>query len=85
MGRWDGAVHALPPEPDLARLAAAFQEGRERSGMTFDELAEASGLARQTLLNLSAGRFYGDLKTWAILAKTWDVSLDDLIAPIWDD
>lgn len=53
--------------------------------MTFDELAEASGLARQTLLNLSAGRFHGDLKTWAILAKTWDVSLDDLIAPIWDD
>lgn len=53
--------------------------------MTFDELAEASGLARQTLLNLSAGRFYGDLKTWAILAKTWDVPLDDLIAPIWDD
>lgn len=53
--------------------------------MTFDELAEASGLARQTLLNLSAGRFYGDLKTWAILAKTWDVSLDDLIAPIWGD
>lgn len=85
MGRWDGSVHAPPPEPDLARLAAAFQEGRERSGMTFDELAEASGLARQTLLNLSAGRFYGDLKTWAILAKTWDVSLDDLIAPIWDD
>ena len=78
-------MHALPPEPDLARLAAAFQEGRERSGMTFDELAEASGLARQTLLNLSAGRFHGDLKTWAILAKTWDVSLDDLIAPIWDD
>jgi len=39
--------------------------------MTFDELAEASGPARQTLLNLSAGRVRGDLRTWAILARTW--------------
>lgn len=52
--------------------------------MTFDQLADATGLARQTLLNLSAGRVYGDLRTWAILAKTWDVALDDLIAPIWE-
>lgn len=75
-------MHA-PPEPDLTRLAEAFQAQRERSGMTFDELAAASGLARQTLLNLSAGRVRGDLRTWAILAKVWDVSLDELIAPIW--
>ena len=76
-------MHA-PPEPDLTRLAGAFQAQRERSGMTFDELAAASGLARQTLFNISAGRFYGEVQTWAILARTWNVSLDDLIAPIWD-
>lgn len=73
-----------PPEPDLSRLAEAFQAQRERSGMTFDELVEATGLARQTLFNLSAGRFHGDLKTWAILARAWGVSLDELIAPIWE-
>lgn len=53
--------------------------------MTFDELAAASGLARQTLLNISAGRYYGEVQTWAILARTWGVLLDDLIAPIWDE
>ncbi|WP_202970238.1 MULTISPECIES: hypothetical protein [Actinomycetes] len=53
--------------------------------MTFDELAAASGLARQTLLNLSAGRYHGEVQTWAILARTWGMSLDDLIAPIWDE
>lgn len=73
-----------PPEPDLSRLAEAFQAQRERSGMSFDELVEARGLARQTLFNLSAGRFHGDLKTWAILARAWGVSLDELIAPIWE-
>lgn len=74
----------LPPDPDLDRLAEAFKAHRDRSGMTFDQLADATGLARQTLLNLSAGRVYGDLRTWAILAKTWDVALDDIIAPIWE-
>lgn len=76
-------MHA-PPEPDLTRLAEAFKAQRERSEMTFDELAAASGLARQTLLNLSAGRVHGDLRTWVILAKVWDVSLDKLIASIWE-
>ena len=71
-----------PPEPDLTRLAKAFQAQRERSGMTFDELAAASGLARQTLLNLSAGRVHGDLRTWVILARGWGVPLGGLIAPI---
>lgn len=76
-------MHA-PPEPDLTRLAEAFKAQRERSEMTFDELAAATGLARQTLFNLSAGRVNGDLRTWAILAKAWDVPLDELIAPIWE-
>lgn len=76
-------MHPSPPEPDLDRLAQAFKDERAKSGMTFDELAEASGLARQTLLNLSAGRVRGDLRTWAILARTWGVTLDELIAPIW--
>ena len=78
-------MHILPPQPDLSRLADAFKAARAESGMTFDELTAASGLARQTLLNISAGRYYGEVQTWAILAKIWGVSLDDLIAPIWDE
>ncbi|SDY60670.1 hypothetical protein SAMN05428934_102434 [Tessaracoccus flavus] len=70
--RWGGLVYA-PPEPDLSRLAEAFQAQRERSGMTFDEPVEATGLARQTLFKLSAGRVHGDLRTWT-LSRAWDVS-----------
>ncbi|QTP19534.1 helix-turn-helix transcriptional regulator [Micrococcus luteus] len=51
--------------------------------MTYDELAEATGLARQTLLNLAAGRTYGDLRTWLILAKVWGVGLDVLTDGVW--
>lgn len=72
-----------PPEPDMARLAYAFKVHKANSGLTYDQLAEATGLARQTLLNISAGRTYGDLRTWLILAKTWGVTLDTLCAAVW--
>lgn len=68
----------------MDQLRGVFKTQRSSRGQTFDQLAAASGLARQTLLNLSAGRFHGDLRTWAILAHTWEISLDELIAPIWE-
>lgn len=67
----------------MARLAHAFKVHKANSGMTYDQLAEATGLARQTLLNLAAGRTYGDLRTWLILAKVWGVPLEALTAPVW--
>lgn len=69
----------------MARLAHAFKVHKANSGMTYDELAEATGLARQTLLNLAAGRTYGDLRTWLILARVWSVTLDSLTAAAWSE
>lgn len=51
--------------------------------MTYDELAEATGLSRRTLLNIGTGTYHGDLRTWLILAKTWEVPLDDLLSNVW--
>ncbi|OFR90269.1 hypothetical protein HMPREF2863_06930 [Micrococcus sp. HMSC067E09] len=67
----------------MAQLAHAFKVHKANSGMTYDELAAATGLARQTLLNLAAGRTYGDFRTWLILAKVWGVRLDDLTKDVW--
>lgn len=67
----------------MARLAHAFKVHKANSGMTYDELAEETGLARQTLLNLAAGRTYGDLRTWLILARVWGVPLDVLTQGVW--
>lgn len=72
-----------PEEPDLSQLRVIFARRRAESGLTFEELAERSGLSRQTLLNVSAGRYQGNLRTWLMLARAWDVSLDDLLAPVW--
>lgn len=73
-----------PYDPDMTRLRAVFREQREAHGQTFDQLCANSGLSRQTLVNLSAGRYVGDLRTWAILARTWGMTLDELLTPIWD-
>lgn len=64
-------------------LRAIFVRQRDASGLTIDELAARTGLARGTLLNLSAGRFRGDLRTWLLLSQAFEVSLDDLLAPVW--
>lgn len=40
-------------DPDLSMLRVIFNRRRQESGLTFDELAERSGVARQTLLNVS--------------------------------
>lgn len=52
--------------------------------MTYDDLAEASGISRRTLLHISSGKYVGDLRTWVVLARVWQVSLDELLAPVWD-
>ena len=72
-------------ELDPSRLREVFNVRRAASGMTFEQLAEASGVSRQTLLNVSAGRFRGDLVTWLRLAPAFGVSLDELFAPVYID
>lgn len=71
------------PEPDLSAMRAVFNTRRVASGMTFEELAEASQVSRRTLLNVSAGNYHGDLRTWLMLAKVWGVSLDELFEAVW--
>lgn len=72
------------PEPDLTRLRDIFVSARAESGMTFGQLAEASGLHRQTLTNIARGAAKGDLRTWLILSRAFNANLDDLLAPVWD-
>ena len=62
----------------------AFNKARHASSLTFDQLAERSGVSRQTLINLSQGRHYGDLKTWLKLAAAFGMPLDELVAVVWE-
>jgi len=45
----------IPPNPDLTVLKVIIGRARVNAGMTIEELAEASGVSRQTILNLGSG------------------------------
>ncbi|WP_417540981.1 helix-turn-helix transcriptional regulator [Microbacterium maritypicum] len=71
------------PEPDLTRLRGILNDRRHAAGFTFEQLAEVSGVSRQTLLNISSGKYNGDLRTWLKLSKAFTVTLDELVGDVW--
>lgn len=47
----------------MTQVRTIFNRARQQADLTFEELAELSGVSRQTLLNISGGKYYGDLRT----------------------
>jgi len=72
-----------PSEFDLSRLRGIINRRRAEAGLTFEQLAERSGISRQTLLNVSSGKYYGDLRTWLKLSRAFGIGLDELLADVW--
>ncbi|WP_198423348.1 helix-turn-helix transcriptional regulator [Microlunatus antarcticus] len=62
-----------------------FNVRRAASGLTFEQLVEASGVSRQTLLRLSAGQARGEVVTWMRLSIAFQVSIDELLGPVFID
>ena len=73
----------VTPDPDLTQLRLIFNRRRYESGMTYERLAEASGVSRQTLLNLASGKYRGDIGTWLRLSRVFGVSMDEMLADVW--
>ncbi|MBP0458969.1 helix-turn-helix transcriptional regulator [Streptomyces montanisoli] len=74
-----------PPDPDLTALRITLAQARSTRGWTFDELAERSGLARRTLIDLEHGRTTGSLTTWHALAHAFDVPIEHLLGPLCEN
>ncbi|HWV49269.1 MAG TPA: helix-turn-helix transcriptional regulator [Microbacterium sp.] len=72
-------------EPDLSLLRPLFNKRRSDAGFTYEQLAEVSGVSRQTLLNIASGKYNGDLRTWIKLAQAFNVTLDELLAPLFGE
>ncbi|KQQ65441.1 hypothetical protein ASF63_15380 [Microbacterium sp. Leaf320] len=60
-----------------------MNERRHAAGFTFEQLAEASGISRQTLLNISSGKYNGDLRTWLKLSRAFGITVDELVGAVW--
>ncbi|WP_462417889.1 helix-turn-helix domain-containing protein [Kytococcus sp. Marseille-QA3725] len=72
----------MPFDPDLSLLRDAFRAQKDRTGLTIDQITERSGLGRMTVMQVSSGQRHGTLETWLRLAHAFDVSMDELLAPV---
>jgi putative transcriptional regulator len=81
-GPSDGGVPILQPDPDLIALRVTLARLRNDRGWTFDELAERSGLARRTVIDLEHGRGAGNVTTWHALAHAFDVPIGELLGAL---
>lgn len=70
----------FPPDPNLTALRLELARLRSERGWTYDELADRTGLARRTLIEIEQGRTIGSLKTWHAIAHAFGVPVDHLVA-----
>ncbi|WP_198357379.1 helix-turn-helix transcriptional regulator [Streptomyces fildesensis] len=69
----------FPLDPDFDALRLEVARLRSSAGLTYDQLAERSGLSRRTLIEIEQGRTIGTLNTWHALAHALGASFDDLL------
>lgn len=66
------------PNPDLGAIRVALNRARDAAGLTYDDLAERTGLARNTVWHVLSGKTEPTVRTLILLARAIGVSLDDL-------
>lgn len=69
----------IPPDPDLETLRLELARRRAAGGWSYDQLAERTGLARRTLIEIEQGRTVGSLATWHAIAHGLGVPVGDLL------
>ncbi len=70
------------PEPDLTRLAQRMADLRAERGMTYEQLAERSGLSRRGVIALERGERVGEVRTWFRVALALGVTFSDFVSTL---
>lgn len=68
----------------MTKLRIIIARARRDAGLTIDQMSEAVGVSRQTILNLGSGKYRGDLATWLKISRVVGVDLGELLAPVWE-
>lgn len=68
-----------PFEPDVTALRARLAELREQRGLTYEQLAERSGLGRRSVIALETGERDGSLASWYRVARGLGVPVSELL------
>lgn len=73
------------PEPNLTAMRIAFSTKRKAGRLTYEDVAEKSGIARRTVQRLETGEREGNLKTWFYLANAVDLQFSTLVSSLYDE
>ena len=78
------------PQPNFSALRASLSRLRDERGLTYDDLAERTGLSRRAIVALATGELRngqateGKLSSWYLIARALDVPLGELVAALDD-
>lgn len=72
----------LPPQPvdpEIEKLAGRMRELRAASGLTYEQLAERTGLSRRGVIEYEMGRTNGTLRNWFRIARALDIPFSEFV------
>lgn len=65
--------------PDFGALRAEFRRLRRDSGLTYDALAEKTGVSRRTLISIENGQSNGSVESWYHISRALGTNLADMM------
>lgn len=74
-----GSVRATEND-DLAPLRLEMSRIRNERGLTYEQLAERSGLSRSAVIRMETGESAGSMRGWWAVARGLDVPLSVLVS-----
>lgn len=69
----------MPVDPDVQKLAARMRARRAERGLTFEELAERTGMSRRGVIDYEHGRTNGTLRHWFRIAVALEIPFSEFV------
>jgi transcriptional regulator with XRE-family HTH domain len=78
----------MPPHrhsavPNFGALRSEFRRRRRDAGLTYDALAEKTGVSRRTLISIENGQSNGSVESWYRIAGALDIDMADLMRSLY--
>jgi DNA-binding XRE family transcriptional regulator len=74
--------HGALSEQDISALRLEMSKKRADSGMTYNALAEKSGVSRRTVISIETGTSRGSLDTWMRIYNALDSDFGSILQGI---
>ncbi|GAB2816723.1 hypothetical protein GCM10027022_03510 [Alpinimonas psychrophila] len=70
------------PFPDLDVLRRFLSSRRSAMNLTYDQLAELSGVSRRAIVAVETGKSPGSMETWLRLSTALEIGFDEIFSVV---